>query len=91
MVRKFNLVLWGQLMFKRRPVFISLPAVMSFGGLCDAFNALEKEASVSGGVVARQAVQSLDHWIRENWGMKKDTPIPFAIQQLYDKATEDLK
>lgn len=63
---------------------------MSFGGLCDVFDTLEKEALTSGGIIARQAIQLLDSWIRENWGMKKDVPIPFAIQQIYDKAAKDL-
>ena len=63
---------------------------MNFGGLCDAFDVLKEEASNSGGIIARQAIQSIDRWIRENWGMKRDVPIPFAIQQLYDKATKGL-
>lgn len=43
------------------------------------------------GIVACQTVPSLEIWILENWGTKKDTFIPNEIQKLYDEAVTDLK
>ena len=67
-----------RLLKKSRSVPISLPSVMSFGEFYNAFDVLREDAYALGemaGIVACQAVPSLEIWILENWS-KGDVPVP---------------
>ena len=80
------------LLKKSRSVPISLPSVMSFGEFYNAFDVLREDAYALGemaGIVACQAVPSLEIWIRENWS-KGNVPVPSEVQRLYDEAVKDL-
>ncbi len=80
------------LLKKNRNVQISLPSVMRFGELCRNLDVLREDVYVLGevaGIVACQAVPSLETWVLENWS-KGDVPVPIEIQRLYDEAVTDL-
>jgi hypothetical protein len=77
---------------KNRSVQISLPPVMSFCQLCRNLDVLMEDVYVLGevaGIVACQAVPSLEIWVLENWS-KGDVLIPLEVQRLYDEAVDDL-
>lgn len=79
---------------KRPPSLPPAQSVMTFDELCKAIDVLKEEVYCSGesaGVIACQAVPSLELWILENWGTKNNTPIPNEIQRLYDEAVIDLR
>ena len=81
-----------RLLKKSRSVPISLPSVMSFGEFYNAFDVLREDAYALGemaGIVACQAVPSLEIWVIENWS-KGDVPVPPEVQRLYDEAVDDL-
>ena len=68
------------------------PSVMSFGEFYNAFDASwgrRVRSGRNGGIVACQAVPSLEIWILENWS-KGDVPVPPEVQRLYDEAVGDL-
>lgn len=67
---------------------------MTFEKFCEAFDILREEVYGLGedaGIVACQTVPFLEIWILENWGTKKNTPIPNEIQKLYDEVVTDPK
>ncbi len=77
---------------KKRSVSVSIPSAMSFGELREVLDILKEEIYFSGevaGIVACQAVPAMELWIRRNWGMKDNTPIPAEIQRLYNETVID--
>ena len=86
-------------LFLRSKKPISLPPVpkaMEFAELCSALDAFENNVLSSGVPLKKvpevnRAFRRLEYWVRDNWGVKRDTLIPNLIQGEYDKMVDEFK